>query len=128
MAAAAADYTPENPSRKKIKSTQKKIKISLKKAPKIIDQVKKIQKNVLLIGFKAEANISKTDLVKAAQRKLKESNADMIIANDIGSKYQKNINKNEVLVIDPGKVRSSGWKNKEKIANFIRKEIEDKLK
>lgn len=128
MAAAAADYTPENPSRKKIKSTQKKIKISLKKAPKIIDQVKKIQKNVLLIGFKAEANISKTELVKAAQRKLKESNADMIIANDIGSKYQKNINKNEVLVIDPGKVRSSGWKNKEKIANFIRKEIEDKLK
>ena len=81
-----------------------------------------------MVGFKAEANISKTDLVKAAQRKLKESNADMIIANDIGSKYQKNINKNEVLVIDPGKVRSSGWKNKEKIANFIRKEIEDKLK
>ena len=128
MAAAAADYTPENPSRKKIKSTQKKINISLKKAPKIIDQVKKIQKNVLLVGFKAEANISKTDLVKAAQRKLKESKADMIIANDIGSRYQKNINKNEVLIIDSGKVRSSGWKNKEKIAKFIVKKIEDKLK
>ena len=128
MAAAAADYTPENPSRKKIKSTQNKINISLKKAPKIIDQVKKIQKNVLLVGFKAEANISKTNLVKAAQGKLKESNADMIIANDIGSRYQKNINKNEVLIIDSGKVRSSGWKNKEKIAKFIVKTIEDKLK
>ncbi len=127
MAAAAADYTPVNPSRKKIKSTQKKINISLKKAPKIIDQVKKTQKNVLLVGFKAEANISKTDLVKAAQVKLKESDADMIIANDIGSRYQKNINKNEVLIIDSGKVRSSGWKNKEKIAKFIVKEIEDKI-
>ncbi len=128
MAAAAADYTPDNPSRKKIKSTQKKINISLKKAPKIIDQVKKIQKNVLLVGFKAEANISKTDLIKAAQGKLKDSDADMIIANDIGSRYQKNINKNEVLIIDSGKVRSSGWKNKEKIAKFIVKKIEDKLK
>ena len=127
MAAAAADYTPENPSRKKIKSTQNKIKISLKKAPKIIDEIKKMQKNVFLVGFKAEANLSKKDLVKSAQKKLKESGADMIIANDIGSKYQKNSNNNEVLIIGSGKVHSSGWKKKEKIAKFIRKEIERKL-
>ncbi len=127
MAAAAADYTPENPSRKKIKSTQNKIKISLKKAPKIIDEIKKMQKNVFLVGFKAEANLSKKDLIKSAQKKLKESNADMIIANDIGSKYQKNSNNNEVLIIGSGKVHSSGWKKKEKIAKFIRKEIERKL-
>ena len=31
---------------------------------------------------------------------------------------------NEVLIIDSGKVRSSGWKKKEKIVKFIRKEIE----
>ena len=127
MAAAAADYTPENPSRKKIKSTQNKIKISLKKVPKIIDEIKKIQKNVFLVGFKAEANLSKKDLIKSAQKKLKESGADMIIANDIGSKYQKNSNNNEVLIIGSGKVHSSGWKKKEKIARFIRKEIERKL-
>ena len=127
MAAAAADYTPENPSRKKIKSTQNKIKISLKKAPKIIDEIKKMQKNVFLVGFKAETNLSKKDLVKSAQKKLKESGADMIIANDIGSKYQKNSNNNEVLIIGSGKVHSSGRKKKEKIAKFIRKEIERKL-
>lgn len=127
MAAAAADYTPENPSRKKIKSTQNKIKISLKKAPKIIDEIKKMQKNVFLVGFKAEANLSKKDLVKSAQKKLEESNADMIIVNDIGSKYQKNSNNNEVLIVGSGKVHSSGWKKKEKIAKFIRKEIERKL-
>ncbi|MEJ2260176.1 MAG: bifunctional phosphopantothenoylcysteine decarboxylase/phosphopantothenate--cysteine ligase CoaBC, partial [Nitrosopumilaceae archaeon] len=56
-----------------------------------------------------------------------ESGADMIIANDIGSKYQKNSNNNEVLIIGSGKVHSSGWKKKEKIAKFIRKEIERKL-
>ena len=128
MAAAAADYTPEKSSKKKIKSTQKNIKISLKKAPKIIDQIKKIQKNVFLIGFKAEANLSKKDLVNSAKKKLQESHADLIIANDIGfSKYKKNSNFNEVLVIDSDKVKSSGWKNKQKIAKFIRKEIENKL-
>jgi len=129
MAAAAADYIPENPSKKKIKSTQNKIKISLKKAPKIIDKIKKFQKNVILVGFKAETNLAKKDLISVAKKKLQESNADMIIANDIGSlRYKKNPNSNEVLIIDSGKVRSSGWKTKQKIAKFIRKEIENKLK
>ena len=129
MNAAVADYIPEKPSKKKINSTQNKIKISLKKVPKIIDQIKKIQKNVILIGFKAEANVTKKELIVLAKKKLKESNSDMIIANDIGSpRYKKNPNYNEVLVVDSGNVRSSGWKMKEKIVKFIRKEIEIKLK
>ncbi len=129
MAAAVADYTPENPSKKKIKSTQNKIKISLKRVPKIIDQVKKFQKNIILVGFKAEVNLSKKDLIRVARKKLQESNADIIIANNIGSsRYKKNSNNNEVLIIDSGKVRSSGWKKKQKIVKFIRKEIENKLK
>ena len=129
MAAAAADYTPENPSRKKIKSTQEKIKISLKKVPKIINQIKKYQKNVILVGFKAETNLSKKELIISAKKKMKESNADMIVANDIGSsRYRKNPENNEVLIIDSGKVRSSGWRKKHNIAKFIKKEIEFKLK
>jgi len=129
MAAAAADYTPENPSKKKIRSTQDRMKISLKKVPKIIDQIKKFQKNIILVGFKAEVNLSKKDLIRVARKKLRESNADIIIANNIGSsRYKKNSNNNEVLIIDSGKVRSSGWKKKQKIVKFIRKEIENKLK
>jgi phosphopantothenoylcysteine decarboxylase/phosphopantothenate--cysteine ligase len=129
MAAATADYTPENPSKKKIKSDSERIKISLKKIPKIIDQIKKYQKNVVLVGFKAEVNLSKKDLVRAAKQKLQDSKADMIIANDIGStRYKKNPENNEVFIIDSGKVRSSGWKKKQKIVKFIKKEIENKLK
>ena len=129
MAAATADYTPENPSKKKIKSGQERIKISLKKIPKIIDQIKKYQKNVLLVGFKAEVNLSKKDLIRVAKQKLQDSKADMIIANDIGSsRYKKNPENNEVFIIDSGKVRSSGWKKKQKIVKFIKKEIENKLK
>ena len=131
MAAAAADYTPESPSKnKKIKSTQDKLKIILKKTPKIIDQIKKIQEDTFLIGFKAEANLSKRDLIKEAKRKMAESNADMIIANDIGSsRYRKNPNNNEIFIVDSKekRVTCSGWIKKQNIARLIRKKIEKKL-
>ena len=134
MAAAISDYVPENPSKTKIKGDKKSLTIRLKKTPKIIDQVKKLQKDVLLVGFKAETNLTQSSLVKSAQKKLEQTGADLIIANDIGSRYQKNPNNNNVITVeyDSGKKttksKSSGWKNKERIAKFIRKEIESKLK
>lgn len=129
MAAAVSDYTPENISKNKIKSIKNKIKISLKKTPKIIDQIKKYQKNVFLVGFKAETNLSKKELITLAKKKMNESAADMIVANDIGSiRYRKNPESNEVLIINSHKVISSKWMKKEKIAKFIRKEIERQLK
>lgn len=128
MAAAISDYIPDKPSKNKIKSTKNKIKISLKKAPKLINFIKKYQKNVFLVGFKAETNISKNELITLAKKKMNESNADMIIANDVGShRYKKNPESNEVLIIDSDKVVSSGWMKKEKIAKFIKKEIERRL-
>lgn len=128
MAAAASDYTPENVFKSKIKSDKKFLTIRLKKAPKIIEQVRKFQKDALLVGFKAESNISKSALIKSAQKKLKDVDADIMIANDIGSKYQKNPNYNQILIIDNKKITSSGWKKKEKIVKLIKKEIEQKLK
>ena len=128
MAAAASDYTPEKPSKSKIKSNKKELTIRLKKAPKIIDYVKKSQKNTLLVGFKAETNISKSALIKSAKTKLKESNADLIIANDIGTKYQRNPNYNQIIIVDEKNTITSGWNKKEKIVKIIRKEIEKKMK
>jgi phosphopantothenoylcysteine decarboxylase/phosphopantothenate--cysteine ligase len=129
MTAAVADYIPTNPSKKKIKSSKNEIKISLKKAPKIIDQIKKFQKNVLLVGFKAETNLTKNQLIKSAQKKLKESSSDMIVANDIGSsRYKKNPQNNQVIIVDTEKVAVSKWMNKQKIAKFIKKQIEQKIK
>ena len=129
MAAAVADYIPINPNKNKIKSTKIKLKINLKKAPKIIDQIKKYQKNVLLVGFKAEANVTKDQLIKSAQKKLKASSSDMIIANDIGSdRYRKNPKNNQVIIVDSEKIVTSRWTEKQRIAEFIRKQIESKVK
>jgi phosphopantothenoylcysteine decarboxylase/phosphopantothenate--cysteine ligase len=129
MAAAVADYVPTIQSKNKIKSSKSSMNISLKKAPKIIDQIKKYQNDVLLVGFKAETNFTKDQLIKSAQKKLKESAADMIIANDIGSiRYKKNPKNNQVIIVDSKKNIVSGWMNKEKIAKFIRNQIEMKIK
>ena len=127
MAAAISDYTPENPSKSKIKSDKKSLIIRLKKAPKIIDLVRKYQKNALLVGFKAETNLTKIALIKSSQKKMKESGADIIVANDIGKKYQKNTDYNQVLILNNKKIISSGWKKKEKIVKIIKKEIEKNL-
>ena len=128
MAAAASDYTPEKSSATKIKSNLDKIVLKLKRAPKIIDQIKKIQRDVFLVGFKAEARISKENLVKKARKKIRESGADLIIANDVGiKKYKENPDYNNVVTVDSKKIIASGWKNKSKIVKFIRTEMEKRI-
>jgi len=127
LAAAASDYTVEQFSHSKIKSSQKSLVIKLKKAPKIIDQIKKMQKDVFLVGFKAETNLSKKKLEESAKKKMREVKADLIIANDIGTRYQKNPDFNEILLVNSKKTVSSGWKRKEKLAKLIRKQLEKVL-
>ena len=127
LAAAASDYIPKNQYSKKIKSTKNSLTIELKKAPKIIDHVKKLQKDVFLIGFKAETNISKKELVVRAKQKLRDSKADMIIANDIGKNYFKDTRYNELLIVDSETVVAIGRNKKEKIAKLICKNIEKRI-
>ncbi len=127
LASAISDYTIDTPSKTKIKSDADKVVLKLKKVPKIINQIKKIQKDVYLVGFKAETNISKQKLIVIARNKLKESRADLIFANDIGIQYQKNPDQNNVIAVDLHNESVSGWKNKDKIARFIRDEIEQRL-
>ena len=124
LAAAASDYTVEQCSHAKIKSSKKSLVIKLKQAPKIIDYIKKWQKDVFLVGFKAETNLSKKKLEESARKKMKEVKADLIIANDIGTRYRKNPDYNEILLVNSKKTISSGWKKKEKIVKLIRKQLE----
>jgi len=128
LAAAVSDYTIEKPSRTKIKSDLDKIVLKLKRVPKIIDDIKKIQKDVFLVGFKAETNIPKEKLISKARKKLRESNADLIVANNIGlKKYKENPDYNNVIIVDSKKTIQSGWKKKLEIVKFVRKEIEKQI-
>ena len=127
LAAAASDYIPKNKYSKKIKSTRNSLTVELKKAPKIIDHIKKLQKDAFLIGFKAETDISKKELAIRAKQKLRDSKADMIIANDIGKKYFKDIRYNELLIVDSKTVVTIGRNKKERIAKLICKNIEKRI-
>ena len=80
-----------------------------------------------MIGFKAETDISKKDLVVQAKQKLRDSKADMIIANDIGKQYFKDTRYNELLIVDSKKVVAIGRNKKERIAKLICKNIEKRI-
>jgi len=128
LTAAVSDYIPERPSLTKIKSDLRRITVKLKRAPKIIDQIKKIQKDVFLVGFKAETNSSRSKLIVEAKNKMKESSADLMIANDIGSrKYKENTDYNNVIIVNSKRITQSGWKDKFAVARFIRNAIETQL-
>jgi len=128
LAAAASDYTPEKPKRTKLDSDLLRISLKLKRVPKMINDVKKIQSNVFLVGFKAEANVSKKDLIEKAREKIKQSGCDLVIANDIGTKrYKENPDYNSVIVVNSKTTSESGWKSKFKVVKFIRNEIEKQI-
>jgi phosphopantothenoylcysteine decarboxylase/phosphopantothenate--cysteine ligase len=84
MAAAVADYTPVWPAKAKIKRTSKPINIRLKPTPDILrwagehKEVKsKKAKGKIVVGFALEDS----NLRRNAERKLKEKNLDMVVAN-----------------------------------------------
>lgn len=78
MAAAVADYTPVKQAKSKIKKTGKSLTIKLKPTVDILKWAgKNKKKNQIVVGFALEDKAIRT----RAEKKLKEKNLDMIIAN-----------------------------------------------
>lgn len=101
MAAAVADYSPAKKSAKKIDTRGGSINMSLVPTAKIVDDVKKVSKSIFLVAFKADHGVSDAALVNKAYDKLKECNADLVVANDIGRKWSAaGSDDNEVFIVD----------------------------
>jgi phosphopantothenoylcysteine synthetase/decarboxylase len=78
MAAAVSDYTPQEPSKTKIKKQSESLTIKLKPTADILEWAGLHKKpNQKIIGFALEDTNLKTN----AQKKLESKNLDMIIAN-----------------------------------------------
>ena len=86
MAAAVSDYTPIKISKNKIKKENKNLTIKLKPTADILKWAGKNKKaGQMVVGFALETQ----NLRKNAEKKLKDKNLDMIIANStaaIGAK------------------------------------------
>jgi phosphopantothenoylcysteine decarboxylase/phosphopantothenate--cysteine ligase len=101
LSAAVADFTPERKAIKKIRTRTGKFLLPLSPTQKIINYVKDMSKQTFLVGFKAEYNVSDSNIIKGAYRKLKECKGDLIVANDVGRKNSAiGSESNEVFVID----------------------------
>jgi phosphopantothenoylcysteine decarboxylase/phosphopantothenate--cysteine ligase len=78
MAAAVSDYTPVKVSKTKIKKSDKNLVIKLKPTADILKWAgKHKKKRQIIVGFALEDK----NLRKNAEKKLKEKNLDMIVAN-----------------------------------------------
>jgi len=99
-AGAPADFKAKDPKSYKIDSRTGNIILELEPTPKIVEHVKKISRNTLLVAFKAEYNISDDMLVKKAKEYLDLVNADLVIANDVGrANAGFNVDTNEVFIV-----------------------------
>lgn len=104
MAAAVADFTPAKKSNKKIDTREGRIELSLVATKKIIDEVKKKSRDTYLVAFKADYGVTDSVLIERAHKKLQESGADIVVANDLGRKgSEAGSATSEVFIVDKKK-------------------------
>lgn len=87
--AAVSDYKPLKPRSGKIKSNKQRLTITLVPTIKIINQIRKYDPKVVLVKFKLEVNKTKAELLKIAEKSMRHSNADFIVANDLRELNEK---------------------------------------
>ncbi len=82
-AAAVADYTLEQEA-EKIKSGGELV-LRLGPTKKIIKTVRAGYPDLLIVGFKAETNVSRDELLRRAAESMQSNSLDLVVANDVGS-------------------------------------------
>ena len=118
MAAAVADYTPENPAKLKIKKSEDFTSIRLRRNPDILAELgKRKNKNQILAGFALETDSEKNN----ALAKLQNKNLDFIVLNslkDDGAGFNTETNKVTILDRD-GNSKAYALKDKSLVAEDI---------
>jgi phosphopantothenoylcysteine decarboxylase/phosphopantothenate--cysteine ligase len=121
MAAAVADYAPQQYSTKKIKKNIGDENLKLVKTQDILFELgKRKTKKQFLVGFALETENETAN----AKKKLREKNLDMIVLNslnDKGAGFEHDTNK--ISIIDGKKVKTFDLKPKTEAAEDIVREI-----
>jgi len=98
-AAAIGDYEPIK-TKGKIPSKQPKLTIELKPTPKVIAVVKKKFPKAKIIGFKAEVDLTKEQLIEKAKTSLQQHDIDLVIGNVVNKPKQGfATTTNEVVIV-----------------------------
>ncbi len=125
LAAAVSDFKPEFYSSDKITTNSDSFVIRLVPTGKIVNQVKNIQRKTFLVAFKAEYHVSDRILLERSYRKLLDSDADMVVANDVGTEGAFiGSDSNKIMIVDKFKnYYDFPLQNKESVAENILKLI-----
>ena len=125
FAAAVSDFRPEFSSSDKITTDCDSLVIRLVPTGKIVNKVKYIQRKVFLVAFKAEYHVSDRILLERSYRKLLDSDADMVVANDVGTEGAFiGSDSNKIMIVDKFKnYYDFPLQNKESVAENILKLI-----
>ncbi|HSO26308.1 MAG TPA: bifunctional phosphopantothenoylcysteine decarboxylase/phosphopantothenate--cysteine ligase CoaBC [Methanobacteriaceae archaeon] len=117
-AAAVSDFSPSVVEKSKISSSQE-LELKLKPTNKIINQIKKQNPDVFLVGFKAEYGVTEEELIESSQKQIDNSGADLVVANDVaveGAGFGSD--KNQVILVDE-EVEKIPLSTKKEIAGLL---------
>jgi phosphopantothenoylcysteine decarboxylase/phosphopantothenate--cysteine ligase len=117
MAAAVSDYRVATISDRKMKRGKDTVEVRLEPNPDILKELGQNKNGKWLVGFAAETE----DLTANAQKKLREKDLDMVVANNVaeaGSGFDSD--NNAATIIDrTGKTRSLPLMSKDELADQI---------
>ena len=85
LAAAVTNYIPENPYKGKMPTTEDRILIPFIKAPRVIEQIKKINPKITLIGCKLLSGSNYETLIENAYNVVLNAKCNVVIANDLSN-------------------------------------------
>jgi phosphopantothenoylcysteine decarboxylase/phosphopantothenate--cysteine ligase len=105
MAAAVADYRPESSSDKKLKKKNlgKTATITLVQNPDVLVELARASRSdQTVIGFAAETEATKSDLLAVARKKLASKGCDMLVVNTVGWQQGFGADTNEVIILGSG--------------------------
>lgn len=118
FAAAVSDMRPKNPAGRKLKkgvSDSELASIELVENPDILATLGASKAHQVVVGFAAETN----DVIENAQAKLHRKNADMIVANDVGSDVGFGTDDNKVWLVEEAGIIDVPRMSKPELADII---------
>ena len=80
-AAAVADFSP-SPAPGKLSSSAGELVVTMKPVPKVLDRMRELAPDAMLVAFKLESGLAEDELFARARRTMARSGANLVVAND----------------------------------------------
>ncbi|MBD3406711.1 MAG: bifunctional phosphopantothenoylcysteine decarboxylase/phosphopantothenate--cysteine ligase CoaBC [Candidatus Lokiarchaeota archaeon] len=123
-AAAVLDYVPKTKVDSKMSSGKQSLSIEFEPTKKIIEEARKQNSDLYIVGFKVESGVSDEELEKRARKKIEAGICNLVVANDAMRKgVAFGTDTNQVLIVGPDDLVKTELVSKRDVARTIIDEI-----